>query len=384
MITSSELVGTFSVSRYLNRSVVRLLPVDALTTQDMSRWQQLASRAASANPFIEPDFVVPLVETGIVRHECKLVVVEHAATSSWMAAAVVHECPPSAKRPLPRLAALDSPYTFLDQPLIDAHTRHHAVRTMLESLSQQRQWHGLRFRRQPADSPLLRQEPTEAGVHQLCDHTWSRAAVKLNDVSRDQLLSRCSRSRRKSLRRNRDAARRQGGMSFRLVWPTPDDHRAVERFLHLEQMGWKGNAGTALASRPRHHRFFREMVRRFSQRQAVCFGELMVGSDVIASSCNLVGSDTLFAFKIGWNPDFARFAPGYWAEIELAHTVAETTPTLQMIDSCSVPGSYTESVWPDRRAMTASVLVWSRRARILCAAREYVRKARQLDIPLAS
>ncbi|MFG0335268.1 MAG: GNAT family N-acetyltransferase [Maioricimonas sp. JB049] len=386
MLTSSNLVGTPGTARRQHRSVVRLLPLDALTTHDMRRWQRLAHDAASANPFSEPDFVIPLVDAGLVRRECNVVVVEDVATSRWIAATVVHALPSSAKRPLPRLTAIDSPYTFLDQPLVDAHVTQHALRTMLDSFSGQRQWHGLRFRRQAVDSPLfslLRQQPTESGVHQICDHTWSRAAVCLNDVSRDQLLSNCSRSRRKSLRRNRDAAGRQGGMSFRLLWPASDDLHPLERFLRLENMGWKKSAGTALASRPKHQQFFRDMVRRFAQRRAVCFGELMIGDDVIASSCNLVGGDTLFAFKIGWNPDFSRFSPGYWAEIELAHAVAQSAPALRIIDSCSPPGSYTESVWPDRRAMAASMLVWSRRARMLVAAREYVRMAREPETLLA-
>lgn len=366
---------------------VQLLPLFALTARDVSNWRRLARRALAPNPFVEPEFVLPLVRSGIVSSDSLLVIVEDRTTSNWIAAGVFHSLPSTPQQPLRRLAALRSPYTFLDQPLFDADTGHRAAHALLYIFAQQRQWHGMRFQGQPADSPavsLLEGESGRAGVTPVRDHIWSRAAVRLNDVSRDRLLSRCSRSRRKSLRRCRNAADRSGGMSFRIVWPTPDDLRPVATFLRLEAMGWKGRAGTALASHPGHQRFFGEMVRDFACRRAVCFGELTLGSEIIASSCNLVGGNTLFAFKIGWNPDCARFAPGYWAEIELAHALAETEPALRLIDSCSAPGSYTESVWPDRRDMITSVFVWSRRARMLCAARQYVRRARRQEIPLAS
>ena len=114
------------------------------------------------------------------------------------------------------------------------------------------------------------------------------------------------------------------------------------------------------------------MIGEFASTRAACFGELMIGERVIASTCNLIAGRTLFAFKLGWDPEFARGNPGHWAEIELANAVREELPEITTIDSCSQPGSYVESVSTGSHPMASSVHVWSRRAQVLCGIRRAV------------
>jgi len=351
-------------------------PLGLLTGADLADWQELARHAAEPNCFQEPDFVLPLADVGLVAEALDILVVKDSHSGRWLAACVFQDCGPSMTRPLPHLRSLSSPYSFLDTPLVHRDHLDRALRAALSYLQNQRTWHGVRFRVQKANGPQADAWNRQARSHALstdCDHSWQRAATSLAEIRTEPLLSRCSRSRRKSLLRARRALEAVGPVSHRLVVPETGEHDACDTFLALEAMGWKGEQGTAICSRPADFRFFRGMVDRFARRGNVIFGELLVGDRVIASTCNLVSGPVVFAFKLGWDPEFAKGNPGHWAELELAAALATERPDLQWIDSCSQPGSYVESVSTQTQTMESAVYVWSRRASALCEIRRQVR-----------
>ncbi len=165
-------------------------------------------------------------------------------------------------------------------------------------------------------------------------------------------------------------------MSFQLQAPAPDCESPAREFLRLEQLGWKGELRTAIASRPDHEDFFLRAIRGFAAGGRAVFGELRIDDRVIASTCNLVAGSTLFALKLGWDPAFASGSPGFWSEIELASAVRSDRPDLLLIDSCSQAGSYVEAVAAGQVEMGAAVYVWSRRASALCTVRRQLRALR--------
>jgi CelD/BcsL family acetyltransferase involved in cellulose biosynthesis len=77
-----------------------------------------------------------------------------------------------------------------------------------------------------------------------------------------------------------------------------------------------------------------------------------------ASSLNLLSAGTLFAFKIGWDPQFAECSPGTLCELSLLEHCREI-PGVEQIDSCAKPGSYVENVWPWRQKLTTGVFTTS-------------------------
>jgi CelD/BcsL family acetyltransferase involved in cellulose biosynthesis len=358
---------------------VSIRPLADLTAPDIANWQRLARVAAEPNPFQESSFVLPLAASGLVKESLFVVVVRDKARGEWLAACVFQACPPSFWRPLPHLRSLHSRYSFLDSPLVHRDHLADALRAALSALQLQRSWHGVRFRVQRANGAQSREWNHQArllGVSTDHDSTWQRAATDLRAFSRDSLLGRCSRSRRKSLLRARRWLEDQGRVAHRLVWPASGDHPACHSFLELEALGWKGAERTALSSQPADSRFFREMVDRFAAEGRVIFGELRVGERLVASTCNLVSGTVVFAFKLGWNPAYAKGNPGHWAEIELASDLAGERPDLTRLDSCSQQGSYVESVSTHLENMESTVYVWSRRASALCELRRQIRRIR--------
>ncbi len=350
-------------------------PLSMLSPDDIAAWKRLAGRAAEPNPFQEPEFVLPLAEHVLRDDDIRILSVADCDSGEWIAACAVQACAPSLSRPLPHLRALQSAYSFLDSPLIDRQQLSRATRSALAYLRHQRMWHGIRFRVQNPNTPQMAILTRQALAFDLAidtDHHWTRAVTDLRDVRETPLIDRCSKSRRKSLQRARRTLEKAGPVSHRLV--TGDDaQRACAEFLRLEALGWKGAEGTAIACLPDDRSFFEAMVRGFAATGQVLFGELLVGERVIASTCNLVAGSHVFALKLGWDPEFAGGNPGHWAEIELATALARQRPDLTLIDSCSQPGSYVESVATGRIEMASVVLVWSRRASALCEVRRQLR-----------
>ena len=356
-------------------TLVSLRPLRELSAQEIRQWSQLAARAAEPNPFQDPAFVLPLTREITAGRPLKFLSVMESESRRLIAACVVESCEPTFTRPLPHLRSLATPYTFCDSPLIDREYLRVGVRALWESLSHQRSWHGVRFRFVRTSGPqaeAIQEYCSASQVAVLHDRQWDRASTAISELRSKTLLERASKSRRKSLNRARRWLQSQGDVTHRLVFPDAADSRPVDAFLRLESLGWKGVAGTAIGSSPRDVDFFREMIRKFAATRAVCFGELLVGGRVIASTCNLLAGDTLFGFKLGWDPEFADGNPGHWAEIELAQAICDQRPDIATIDSCSQPGSYVEAVSTGAHPMASSVHVWSRRAQVLCGIRRAV------------
>jgi len=358
---------------------VAVRPLSLLRESELSEWRDLARQAAEPNPFQEPQFVVALADAGVVDSSLSVLSVIDDSTGQWLAAGVFEVCLASLTRPLPHLRSLSSRYSFLDSPLVHRDHLARALQNALKYLGQQRWWHGARFRvvkSEGAQAAEWNAQAQRAGLAIDRDKTWRRAITKLTGADAEALLGSCSRSRRKSLLRARRWLETSGPVSHRLVVPRPHDARAREEFLRLESLGWKGGGGTAIASSPADSTFFRSMIDQFAADGRVIFGELLVGDRVIASTCNLVAGSTVFAFKLGWDPEFAKGNPGHWAEIELVAALSSERPDLEQIDSCSQPGSYVEAVSTNSQAMESAVYVWSRRATALCEIRRQFRAIR--------
>jgi CelD/BcsL family acetyltransferase involved in cellulose biosynthesis len=339
-----------------------------LSDSHLARWRDLSHRSLDPNPFLEPEFVLPLLDH-VADRGARLVVVEDRESSRWLAAGLFQRDFGGRTFPLPHLASYASPYTFLDQPLLDGERAAEALDLWFQSLHRRRDVLGLRFHailETSAVGRALTEAAARNGVSQQVESSWDRAQLVLQDgVDRESLLEACTKSRRKSLRRARKELESRGKLKFSVAVPFAGDLTPADRFLRLESLGWKGRARTSLRSNDAHSRFFRQMIVGFSRRRSIWFGELNVGRRTIASTCNVRSGNTLFAFKVGWSPDYAEGSPGLWSEIELAHRAAQLDPTLERIDSCSAAGSHVESVWGGRCRMRSVTFAWSRRARLV-------------------
>src|SRR5262249_20934562 len=136
------------------------------------------------------------------------------------------------------------------------------------------------------------------------------------------------------VRRKRRRLAEHGAVSWCLTMGAEVGAEHAERLLALEHNGWKGEKGESMLSDPDHAQFCRQMVDGFRGAGRGFFCELMVGGRVIATANYLTSGDAGFAFKIGWDPEYAKCSPGILNEVEFVERAGDgRLSALQYIDS---------------------------------------------------
>jgi len=152
------------------------------------------------------------------------------------------------------------------------------------------------------------------------------------------------------VRRCRRQLQDVGSLDWRVV-DGADLAAAAETFLHLEHLGWKGKAGTSLRSHPADETFFLACIAGFAAQGQVWFTELRLDGQAIASTCNFRSGGAGFAFKLGWDPAWRRYGPGFLNAAALVEAAPTCCAGMAYLDSGAQAGCYIEELWPDRREL---------------------------------
>jgi len=339
----------------LRAGLVALFDADDLL---IGRWQELAAAAFDPNPFAHPDFALPAARTLPDGADAALLHVEDGA--EMVLALPVVRRRRYRRLPVRTLATWRHPYCFLGSPLTSA-------ADATESWD-----HALRHVRRAGDAELLALELLPAEIPGLASVEVAAAqrGIKVSTFERHArpMIHRraeptyfdasMSSKHRKNLRRQRrhlDALLE--GKLERVDWGPQDLARpaAAELFLRLEEAGWKGRTGTAIACSAADAAFFRLMVERFGEKALLQLWFLEASGTPVAAQCNLISGDTVFHFKIAYDEDLAQYSPGVLLELEMIQEFHEDV-RLNHIDSCAAPGSMYESLYPDSRALTGALV----------------------------
>jgi len=333
----------------------------------VARWRDLARRSCHQNPFLVPEFTLPAWRWLSAEQEHVLFVVESPRDGRWLAAGGFSLGQVTSTLPWPHVVTAMSLYTFRSGLLIDSDRAREALDALLIGLTQggwKRQTleiTGLRL-----DSILARE--LAASAYRL-GYSWettvprSVPAVFPEIVSEEYLADHWSSSRRKSMRRAKARLEAAGSVSLRLLSEPEDVAAALETFLRLEQDSWKGEAGTACLSNEKDEQFIRAMVMGMAEQGRVIMTELRAGERVVTSAINLTAGTALFAFKIGWDREWAAASPGVLHEAELMLAARHRLRDYTLFDSCATEDSYLAPIWPERIPVATGILCassWSR------------------------
>ena len=360
-----------------------------------AQWRALESRALEANAYLSARFVLPALRHLPVSSPVWAVSVHdgRAHTDTLCGLGVFQSRTPRALFPLPHAQVYASPHSFLGGLLLDAQTARPALRALLDALG--RRTSGLRLDRFNATGPtarLLRSAMADRGAswHEV-DRT-ERACLLPLDGGFQRWRQHVSASKLRHHERQWRKLAERGRTSWHCLRADDVQDGTVETFLDLEHAGWKGAEGTSLRSDPRHTAFFREMTRAFRADGDVFFTELRLDGQVIASTCNLRSGGDGFAFKVCFDPRYARHSPGLLNELCFLKWLETAGDDFGLIDSGAEPGSFIEDLWPDRlplqsgsislgrfaqaAARTAQALSWARRRLLARPGRVALAKAR--------
>jgi CelD/BcsL family acetyltransferase involved in cellulose biosynthesis len=130
----------------------------------------------------------------------------------------------------------------------------------------------------------------------------------------------------------------------------------IDGFLQLELSGWKGRAGTALASSTEQRTFFRSAVEAAFARNQLMMLRLRLDDRAIAYKVNFLSEPGAFAFKIAYDEDYGSFSPGVLLEIENIRRF-QSTSSLAWMDSCADANHFMANhLWSDRRVVQTTLV----------------------------
>jgi CelD/BcsL family acetyltransferase involved in cellulose biosynthesis len=310
-------------------------------------WDRLVTEAVTPNPFYAGRIVSAHVAHGLAGRDLRFVAVHRRDRLL----ALVPFRSSGARLSLWRRAHAGwiSPYVVTSTPLIarDGLARH--VDALLDGLSAGGSLWLL---------PLLSLE-SDAGAALragIAARGWPSAVLSafvrpvLDGRGESAYEAHIGTNRRKDLHRRRRRLAERGRLEVTSFVQGEGLRRAVEDFLALELMGWKGLGGTALASRPNTASFLRAAFADDSGPVACRADMLTLDGRPIAISLAFVCGGASYLFKTAYDETLRRHAPGVLLEDEIVR-IRRETGFAESLNSASLPGGLLETLYPHREPM---------------------------------
>lgn len=319
-----------------------LIGFNELNDQRYRLWQELSDRSVIDNPFFSPGFAIPAIDA--VGNGGVAILALSDRGGDWRACMPLSSSRGWHKVPLKATTVWNHMYGYLGMPLLDPADPEGVLAQALLA-ARKHSYIGLDLI--PAvgmPQKIFSEALKQANCLALRFDVVERAGLYRHD---GRLALPLSKKRRREVRR---LTRRLGEK----LDGTPElvdrggDSDGSRDFLKMEQSGWKGREGTALASNPHHARFFRRVSSYFAQRREWRLFSLRVNDTAVAMLCAIVSRRTLYGFKIAFDERYSEFSPGillHRATIDLLDREGE----VQMVDTCAYPNNETANrLYPDR------------------------------------
>jgi hypothetical protein len=254
---------------------------------------------------------------------------------------------------------LESPllplYEVSSVPVIDRDLAHDVATALLRHLGAARDLpKTLHLPLLPLDGPLhealaeaLRATGGRASVYE----RWLRPMLlpQAGDTAEGYLRRGLGQAYKKRMQQYR-LATKAGALAFRRRRGHAA-HAALPEFLALEAAGWKGEAGSAIATLPRASAYFGRLVEGFAARDGLVVEALLLDDRPIAMGLLIESAGTRHFLKIAYDEGQSRLSPGRSLAIAMIQAdFAGSQP--QILDSGAGDGVDAGTYpWAERRAM---------------------------------
>jgi CelD/BcsL family acetyltransferase involved in cellulose biosynthesis len=334
-----------------------LLGLRDLGEDVLAAWSELAARAVEPNAFFHPDMAVAAARHLRGGGHDRLLAV-FGDGGALELALPVRRAARYRRVPVPAYRAWGHAQAFLDTPLVAPGDPVRAWTAALGALrSSGAGW--LVFERLPGDGPVrgALEAALPGGSSQVRVLLQHERPVLCRRPEPTYVDGRLSGQRRKRLRRQGRNLESELGAPLRVVDQAEADlGGALDRFLEIELAGWKGQAGTALASDPGEAAFFRAAMTAFARRGCAQVWELGTPERTVASLCAIVEDGAVFHTKTAYDEALAAHSPGLQLELALVDEFHRDS-RLAWVDSCTAAGpSPSALLYPDRRPIETVVV----------------------------
>ena len=336
-------------------STIRLLSLAEITDPAfLAAWERLVGRAAEPNPFFEPWFLVPSLE-------------QWGADNRVTVKAWFHDGRLAGLMPIVRSAKYYGHIlthatgwlhanAFCGVPLVVAGLEEDFWRAMLAHFDRMaRRALFLHLPLLPAGGPLdaALERVLAASPRAHYRVAEQQRAFLTGDMGAQAYLEEAmSAKKRKELRRQHNRLAEEGALAFERLEGDEGLAEWTAEFLALEASGWKGEAGSALASAPDTTALFTQALAGAAAAGRLERLALRLDGRAIAMLANFITPPGAYSFKTAFDEDYARFSPGMLLQLENLALLERAD--VAWADSCAVEGHpMIERLWRDKRPMVS-------------------------------
>jgi CelD/BcsL family acetyltransferase involved in cellulose biosynthesis len=128
---------------------------------------------------------------------------------------------------------------------------------------------------------------------------------------------------KKRLRRYRRKMNKDHEARFEIVQPPADLEAELASGFAVEASGWKGEAGTAIVSRPETEAFYRAVASAFHARGELRLSRIELDGAPVAFSFCIEHGTRLYSLKAGFDESFRKLVPGLVLQVSIVEACFE-------------------------------------------------------------
>jgi CelD/BcsL family acetyltransferase involved in cellulose biosynthesis len=317
-----------------------------------AEWDELAARATEPNPFFESWYLLPALRALDPARECTVLRFERGG----MLAGLLPIVRPRKyyRWPLPHLASWIHANCFLGVPLVARGAEHAFWEEVLAWADREA---GKALFLHLADLPL--DGPLFAALREVCAgqnrpaalvHREERAMLASDQSPEAYFEATLSGKKRKELRRQFNRLSELGKVTIRRQRTGQGLAKWIDQFLALEHSGWKGAAGSALASHCATTELFHEALHGAAEHGKLERLTLSLDREPIAMLASFLTPPGAFSYKTAFDERYARFSPGVLLQRENLEILADRS--IAWSDSCaSADHPMIDHIWRERRVI---------------------------------
>lgn len=315
-------------------------------------WDDLASRAAEPNPFFESWYLLPALRAHDPAGEVRLFCLRQ--NGELVGLIPLARLPRYYGKPIPHWSVWIHGNCFLGAPLV-ATGHETAFWQALLGWVDDHAGAGLflHLPHLPLDGPnhralsaLCAEQRRPAGLV----HREERAMLASELGPEAYLEAALTGKKRKELRRQFARLSELGELTISQSRNDQGLEQWIEDFLALEHSGWKGSAGSALASHHTTAQLFREALPGAVARGRLERLTLALDGEPLAMLVTFLTAPGAFSYKTAFDERFARFSPGVL--LQRANLAMLDDPAIAWTDSCAAADHpMIDHIWGERRAI---------------------------------
>ena len=322
------------------------------TPAAIAEWDALAQNASEPNPFFSSWYLLPSLRALDPSGQVQLFRFELAGRLAGLLPLCAE--PRYYRWPFPHVRGWVHANCFVGAPLVAKGAEHAFWRALFAHADETA---GAALFLHIGQIPLtgilhdaLHDVLAEQTRHFALVHREDRAMLSSALTPDAYLDAAMSGKKRKELRRQHLRLSEQGTLAVE----RRDDAAGIadwtRAFLALEAAGWKGQAGSALASSPTTTAIFTEALTAAAKRGQLERLALTLDGAPIAMLASFLAAPGAFSFKTAFDERYARFSPGVLLQRE--NLAMLTRAGIVWTDSCAAADHpMIDHIWRERRAV---------------------------------